>query len=188
MPVLVSLCEGDVVMNWYDEVHLQGQRNKYHALTSGLHFSTRWLCYWKSDCFILKSCLRDKLLFQIKLSRSLSHLFVSKETQNEIPGKCYKSTADIKDDNDIFMAPFHDDWHRLFTRNIRDCLTPFRDFKDGTNAAWKANVLPPLSWCLLFFRYTLHCIKSPQENVMRYALNARTDQQTDDLDALISSL
>lgn len=79
LPVLVSPCEGDVEMNWCSEVHLQGQRNKYEALTSGLYVSACWLCYWKSDCFILKSCLQDKLLFQIKLSRSLSHLFVSKE-------------------------------------------------------------------------------------------------------------
>lgn len=152
----MSLCEGDMVMNLFGEVCLQGRRNKYQALTSGLHVSARWLCYWKSDCFILKSCLQDKLLFQIKLSRSLSHLFVSKERQNEIPGNCYKSTADIKDDNDIFTAPLHDDWRRLFTRNIRDCLTPFSDLRDGTNAAWKANVLPPLSLCLLFSgtRYT----------------------------------
>lgn len=160
----MSLSEGDMVTNWYHEVHLQGQKNKYQALTSGLHVSACWLGFWKSDCFILKSCLQDKLLFQIKLSRSLSHLFVLKERQNEIPGNCYKSAADIKDDNDIFTAPLHDDWHRLFARNIRACLTPFSDLSDGTNAAWKANVWLPLSWCLLFFRYTLYCIKSPQEN------------------------
>lgn len=87
-------------MNWMSVAHLQGQGDKYCAWLLLRHV---WLPAEK-QLFHSAVLTARHVLFQIKPSRSQSHLFVSKRRQNGILRNNNKFTVDVRNHNKFSVS------------------------------------------------------------------------------------
>lgn len=87
-------------MNWMSVPHLQGQGDKYYAWLLLCHV---WLPAEK-QLFHSAVLTARHVLFQIKPSRSQSHLFVSKWRQNRILRNNNKFTVDVRNHNKFLVS------------------------------------------------------------------------------------
>lgn len=87
-------------MNWMSVPHLQGQGDKYYAWLLLRHV---WLPAEK-QLFHSAVLTARHVLFQIKPSRSQSHLFVSKRRQNGILRNNNKFTVDVRNHNKFSVS------------------------------------------------------------------------------------